>query len=110
MCINDYSDVCCRLYSCSFLIPADAMAEFLPNPDESSVRIYVPGPPTFILDGQTTFQLIWAEYLTYTPQESMDAFFRSLNFTQQILGEQAQDDFWVFYLSVICSRLIFWTK
>jgi len=48
-----------------FLIPADAMAEFLPNPDESSVRIYVPGPPTFILDGQTTFQLIWAEYLTY---------------------------------------------
>ena len=69
------------------------MAEFLPHPHEASVKIYVPGPPTFILDGQTTFQLIWTEYLLYTPQESMDAFFRSLHFTQQILGEPAQDDF-----------------
>ena len=50
------------------------MAEFLPNPHESSVKIYVSGPPTFILDSQTTFQLTWTEYLIYTPQESIDAF------------------------------------
>ena len=58
-----------------FLTPTFAMAKFLPNPDESSVEIYVPGPPSFILDSQTTFQLIWTDYLIYSPQESMDAFF-----------------------------------
>jgi len=57
---------------------------------DSSAKIYVPGPPAFILDSQTTFQLTWLEHLDYSDQETLDAICRSLDYTKQTFRESTQ--------------------
>ena len=66
---------------------------------DSLAKVYVPGPPAFILGSQTTFQLIWLEYLDYSDQETLDAFCHSLDYTKQTFRESTWDEMLDFLLA-----------